>query len=98
MAERIVRDQIHISRIIKRAEIWPCYQYYVPCMSGCSSLERFSTQNPASSRFAKAATDPEPVFQGLNHLPMGMRIFQVHVDTHVLPDSWQGLTLPIILC
>jgi hypothetical protein len=23
---------------------------------------------------------PEPVFQSLNHLPMGMRIFQVHVE------------------
>jgi hypothetical protein len=24
--------------------------------------------------------DPEPAFQGLNHLPVGMRIFRVHVE------------------
>jgi hypothetical protein len=27
-----------------------------------------------------ALFDPEPVFQSLNHLPMGVRIFQVHVE------------------
>ena len=27
-----------------------------------------------------ALFDPEPAFQGLNHLPMGMRIFQVHLE------------------
>jgi hypothetical protein len=27
-----------------------------------------------------ALFDPEPAFQCLNHLPMGMRIFQVHVE------------------
>jgi hypothetical protein len=27
-----------------------------------------------------ALLDPEPAFQGLNHLPVGMRIFQMHVE------------------
>jgi hypothetical protein len=27
-----------------------------------------------------ALFDPEPVFQSLNHLPMGMRFFEVHVE------------------
>ena len=34
----------------------------------------------AEDAIEAAFLDPEPVFQGLNHLPMGMRIFQVHVE------------------
>jgi hypothetical protein len=27
-----------------------------------------------------ALFNPEPAFQGLNHFPMGMRVFEVHVE------------------
>jgi hypothetical protein len=37
-----VRDPIHICQIIKRAEIRPRYQYYVPCMSERSPLQTIS--------------------------------------------------------
>ena len=34
----------------------------------------------AEDAIEAALFDSEPAFQGLNHLPMGMRIFQVHVE------------------
>jgi hypothetical protein len=34
----------------------------------------------AEDAIEAALFDSEPVFQGLNHLPMSMRIFQVHVE------------------
>ena len=34
----------------------------------------------AEDAIEAALLDPEPVFQSLDHLPMGVRIFQVHVE------------------
>jgi hypothetical protein len=34
----------------------------------------------AEDAIEAALLDPEPAFQGLSHLPMGMRIFQVHIE------------------
>jgi hypothetical protein len=34
----------------------------------------------AEDAIEAALFDPEPAFQGLNHIPMGVRIFQVHVE------------------
>ena len=34
----------------------------------------------AEDAIEAALFNPEPAFQGLNHLPMGMRVFQVHIE------------------
>ena len=46
----------------------------------------------AEDAIEAALFDPEPALKGLNHLPMGMRIFQVHVKRGRISDAGPNKT------